>query len=338
MRLFGSTAEVSKAIKDVGLDQWHDQLLGLARPTVRYVANASAGHAAVGASRVGGTPDLPPQLKWPTRPPYPDADVRNIEVRDHPAKALHTGAQKDRDRRRDEIIAKNAFLPFIAQIDLAHAWRLRPFDIDLPKEGRLLFFYDAREVPFGFVLADMIGFRVLWDHAPVSALSRAAAPAELKIDALVLPAKTLHGASGLALPEWETFAYEALRIPNQYSDQYDRLLHPFADLPYEEQPDVEKLPNHYVGGWGEPRQSGHMELECELVRLGFSVDTRSDDEKNQASLRQADWCLLAQFNCEEFHTEGLEHEWFTSLELYFWIKRDDLAARRFERTWIVVRS
>lgn len=29
-----------------------------------------------GASRLGGTPDLPPGMGWPMRPPYPDAERR----------------------------------------------------------------------------------------------------------------------------------------------------------------------------------------------------------------------------------------------------------------------
>lgn len=210
MRLFDSTAEVSEAITEVGLGQWHDQLLGLARPTIRY--------ASIGTSRAGGTPDLHPKLKWPIRRPYPDAAVRNAELRDHPAHEFHSNEQKERNRRRDELIAKDAFLPFIAQIDLAEAWGQRHFDVDLPRHGRLLFFYDAREHPYGFDPPDITGFRVIWDDAPVADLMRAVGPDELAIDCLVLPAKMLHGTAGLMLPDRETFAYEALNIPVQELD------------------------------------------------------------------------------------------------------------------------
>jgi uncharacterized protein YwqG len=346
MRLFGSRAEVSQAIMDVGLGQWHDQLLALARPTLRYISGAAAADsAAIGASRTGGTPDLPSKLKWPIRPPYPDADVRNIELRDHPARKLHSYEREQRNRRRDDIIAKDALLPFIAQLDLREAWRKQQFDVDLPQDGRLLFFYDAREHPYGFDPPDGIGFRALWDESPVSDLARTAEPAELAIDCLILPAKALQCVAGLALPEWETFGYEALNIPVQERDRYCRLIRPYYDLlkegDFDRLPEIEKVPQHYLGGWGEPRQSGYMELECELVTMGFSTGGADrfagQEAADRARSRQADWCLLAQFGCEEFCTEGMEHEWFTGLKLYFWIRRDDLASRRFENTWVLAR-
>jgi hypothetical protein len=341
MHLFSSIAEVSEAIREVGLGRWHDQLFGLIRPTVRYIADAADSPATIGASRAGGTPDLPSTLQWPIRPPYPDADVRNIEVRDHPANHLRTREQRERDRRRDEIIAKNALLPFIAQIDLADAWRRQQFDINLPKHGRLLFFYDARETPYGFGPPDATGFRVIWDESSVSDLVRAADPEELSIDSLILPTKTLCPAAGFMLPHWESFAYDALNIPVAELDRYSKLSWPYDDVPgeswYDRSPEIEKVPHHYLGGWGAPSPMGHLERSCELVRMGFSCGRFIKEEVDQTRAKQAEWCLLAEFDCEGFLTQGLEHEWFTGLTLHFLVTRDDLAAQRFDRVWTLAR-
>jgi len=74
-----------------------------------------------------------------------------------------------------------------------------------------------------------------------------------------------------------------------------------------------------------------MELECELVSTGVSTGRHyPKDAEDRARSRRADWCLLAQFDCGEVATAGLEHEWFTGRRLYFWIRREDLALRRFE--------
>jgi len=339
MRLFGSLDEASKAIVEVGLEQWHDELLAHGRPTVRYtVDNMRDGAAGIGASRMGGTPDLPPNMDWLLRPPYVDATVRNAEVRDHEAIKLRSLDFRLRNDRARRLIGTDARLPFVAQIDLAKAWRIQKFDVELPKGGRLLFFYDARESPPGFDRADAAGFRVIWDETPISALVRAAAPAELVIDALVFPQKTLCATPGYALPDWETFAYERIGMPLSELEKYGKLRDTYGEA--ETLSEVEWRGHHYLGGWGD-RLSGasaDMELECELVSTGVSTGRHyPKDAEDRARSRRADWCLLAQFDCGEVATAGLEHEWFTGRRLYFWIRREDLALRRFESVWVLTR-
>src|SRR5258708_37660773 len=84
MRLFGSLDEASKAIVEVGLEQWHDELLAHGRPTVRYtVDNMRDGAAGIWGGRQGGTPALPPKKGLARRPPCFDAPDREAQGREH---------------------------------------------------------------------------------------------------------------------------------------------------------------------------------------------------------------------------------------------------------------
>ena len=52
-------------------------LVAQARPAL-VLATSAADEAAIplGATKIGGSPDLPPGMAWPTRPAYPDAAQR----------------------------------------------------------------------------------------------------------------------------------------------------------------------------------------------------------------------------------------------------------------------
>ena len=106
---------------------------------------------------------------------------------------------------------------------------------------------------------------------------------------------------------------------------------------FSDHPEIEKVRHHYMGGWGAPSPMGFLERDCELVRMGFSCGRFIKEHVDQTHAKQAEWCLLAEFDCEGFLTEGLEHEWFTGLTLHFLITRDNLAARRFDRVWTLAR-
>lgn len=80
-----------------------------------------------------------------------------------------------------------------------------------------------------------------------------------------------------------------------------------------------------------------MELECELVANGLSCGDGSayhhpriaEFEKNSAQ-----WQLLLQIDSDD---EG-DMNWDGEGRVYLWIKRDDLAARDFSKTWLVLQT
>lgn len=90
------------------------------RPRIGYSRSGDV-IARLGASRIGGGPDVPPGFEWPT----------------------HNGRPLD----------------FMLQINLADLQGLAS-ELDLPADGVLALFYDAEEQPWGFDPSDRTGHRV----------------------------------------------------------------------------------------------------------------------------------------------------------------------------------
>jgi hypothetical protein len=67
-----SRAELEGALRDAGLANWAARLAQLARHRIIFVPGeiAEAADAPLGGSRLGGEPDLPPEVDWSARPPF----------------------------------------------------------------------------------------------------------------------------------------------------------------------------------------------------------------------------------------------------------------------------
>jgi uncharacterized protein YwqG len=100
------------ALAENGLTRYAPALAKLVRPAIELRTRGVALEAlAVGASRIGGAPDLPARFRWPTY--------------------------------------QGKHLAFVAQIDLAEVARVMP-DGPLPKRGELWFFYAWDQEQWGF--------------------------------------------------------------------------------------------------------------------------------------------------------------------------------------------
>jgi len=67
---WSNKSELEAALRHVGLGEWAPRLAELARHCILLVPGSIDEHAApIGASRLGGQPDMPPDLNWPLRPP-----------------------------------------------------------------------------------------------------------------------------------------------------------------------------------------------------------------------------------------------------------------------------
>jgi hypothetical protein len=98
-------------------------ILSLAKPSIRLTARrVSDRELQRGASRIGGTPDVPSGWDWPRWMP-----TKVYKFRPHPEHLAPLG--------------------FIAQIDLS---TLPRFDDSLPETGWLYFFYDRYCEPWSF--------------------------------------------------------------------------------------------------------------------------------------------------------------------------------------------
>jgi uncharacterized protein YwqG len=251
----------------------------------------------LGESRIGGIPDLPPSLEWPRWiPRAPTYDRYG----------------------RDWNPSGPAALGFIAQIDLSS---IPNVDGVLPTNGWLYFFYDRYCEPWGFDPADRGCCRAVYAECDRSSLTRTQPPSDADPEHMAEPC-LVEAWAELTLPddlpgiEYGTAAYEA------YRELCDELAKP--------------------GGFTQHRLLGHpqlvqnpMELECQLASNGVycgGVEGCQSHEAKRLQAGTADWQLLLQIDTDE---DGPGWMWGDCGRIYFWIKKQDLAVRRFADVWLI---
>jgi uncharacterized protein YwqG len=133
-------AGVKATFVAAGLSRLLKDLDFIAKPSVRlYTTPTDEGNLSIGASRIGGIPDLPPRIPWPEWKGLPQS--------------------------------------FIAQIHLDDV-RQYDTNAELPQTGMLWFFYDAQQQTYGADPADRGGWRIIFSEV-YSGLRRTSAPANL---------------------------------------------------------------------------------------------------------------------------------------------------------------
>lgn len=201
---------------------------------------------------------------------------------------------------------RGAHLSFLAQLDLAELGCF-PCCAALPRTGLLSFFYvdtmwmDEEIVAAGFQPSDLGAWRVIYTEG-ASKVQRCTAPDEVAT------------------------VYKSARVSTLPVDTV---------LP---SPEV----IHENDEWGGHQVLGHpnqlqndMARECQLVSNGvdLSVTGEHDTERAHALLPGSrDWQLLLQLDSDD----GAQMVWGTYGRIYFWIRREDLAAKRFERVWMIL--
>lgn len=304
----------------------------------------------LGTTKIGGRPDLPAGTEWPFRPSYPDASDRIAEIaaasqriRAGNEEALADGSPYASPRDQIEARAKEMTdeaapvaegrpLAFIAQFDLAEIHVVQPLDADIPVTGRLLFFFDAQQQPWGFRPGDAAGWKVLYDTTTPAALVRATPPPSPGPPGMVAGFRALRCRGRTALspvPEDEVTLPRLARsdpdhaaLASWYEDLNSDLL------------DRTDWRAHQAGGHPDQIQGG-MQLECQLVSNGIDRGgDRPGDRTEIARLAEGaeDWLLLMQIDSDD--RNGML--WGDSGMLYVWIRRDDLRARRFDRSWVIL--
>jgi hypothetical protein len=91
---------------------------------------------------------------------------------------------------------------------------------------------------------------------------------------------------------------------------------------------------HHIGGWPTPIQDD-MQTECALVSAGHDCggsEALQDSALLPIRASATDWLLLAQIGTDK--KGGMS--WGDSGQLYLWIRREDLKARRFENAWLIL--
>ena len=209
-------------------------------------------------------------------------------------------------------------LSFICQIDFA---QVHPFDADglLPERGMLWFFYDCSDegMPWGFDPRDADGWRVIYgDKADLESTE---APDDLEV---IFEEARIMFASRIDLPNTDSDLCNGLDLPDEEIDDY-------FDWQEEREGSCNKLLGH-----SDNIQDG-MELECEYVTNGIYCGDPSGYQKAKAlglDKNAARWNLLMQVESNE----ELGMMWGDLGRLYLWITDEDLKARRFDKTWLIL--
>ena len=241
--------------------------------------------------KLGGKPYLPADFEWPTFKSADDGITRPLS--------------------------------FFCQINLA---QVKPYDKDnvLPGRGMLYFFYECASSAWGFDPADNGAARVFYFENTDGFV-----PLDLP-DALeeeyTIPEIAVEFELQKSYPSFEEFEnYSDLDCDwDDYDDELEK-------LGVDADRDAE---NHKLLGYADTIQ-GEMLTECERVSRGLycggaeSYENTPDEVKADIEKHAGDWTLLLQLSTV---TKG-DFEWMFGDcgMLYFYIRKDDLAARKFDK-------
>jgi uncharacterized protein YwqG len=230
-------------------------------------------------SHFGGAPGLPRDVVWP-----------------------------ERNGRR---------LAFLARISLAEVQSALPIDW-LPESGALLFFYDLKEMPWGFDPKDRGGWAVLhvsdaqdFDVTPTT-------------DDQV-PFRHIAFRQIASLPSTERACVEALRFTDEEADAYIEL----------GEDALSGETGHQVSGFPGPVQGDCMELECQLASNGlYCGDSTGYDDPRAGAMTPgaADWKLLFQIDSDD----DLGLMWGDCGRIYFWVRQEEARRGEFGNAWLVL--
>lgn len=140
MTAFADIRSIQRACNNLNVDTaWSRALVNTARPTIWLRHGDPVDDAALkaGASKVGGEPDLPPGIAWPTRPALADPDGMAKSLR----KTIANRAGADRMAPCIgfviEQMACETPMAFLAQVNLSVMAHEPGFDPSLPDRRML---------------------------------------------------------------------------------------------------------------------------------------------------------------------------------------------------------
>lgn len=248
------------------------------------------------ASKIGGKPFLPADFIWPSF-----ADKGDDEV--HP-------------------------ISFFCQLNLSE---LKSFDKDglLPEKGLLSFFYDCEAFCWGFDPEDKGAARVFYFEDTTDFILTDI-PEDLCED-YTIPEIAINFRKEKSYPKFEEFGMHSNKKCDW--DSYDSVL---ASLGVDTDKDPE---GHKILGYADVIQD-EMLSECERVSRGMycgdAESYRNTPEEEWVDIieKAKDWTLLLQLGTIE--KEDFEWMFGDCGMLYYYIRKEDLAEKRFENMHFIV--
>jgi uncharacterized protein YwqG len=292
---------------------------------------------AAGAAVVTGKPGLGQAMPSSPRPAQP-ARPSGLLPRHRPLlDALRTPALKlahSRDQRTSRLGGapnlppslewpqwKGKPLSFLAQLDLAEIPKPALTE-GLPDHGVLYFFYSVDQETWGFDPKDRGSWRVLYaESARAAPLARVPStlPPHGRFKQVSLRFERV-----LVYPDAQTTRVQKLNLSDDDFDAYAELQ---ASV-------FGRSPMHQLLGTATAIQDPDMEREAQLASNGLYLGNEKVDRKREAALAAGikDWMLLLQLDSDD----AADMMWGDAGRLYFWIRKQDLRARDFSRTWMIL--
>lgn len=219
-------------------------------------------------------------------------------------------------------------LTFMMQIDLEAMAKVPGFDADLPRRGRLLFFYDLPQIPAGFKPQSRPGWQVIYDQTPREKLRRLEVPSELTefpTRAAFSPMAVQARAIVSTVPEADSSSKDLRPLSGEDAQIYHEWLYSL------DWPTAESGGNHQLGGWPRAIQSG-MQSQSQLASNGIDAGTSEAYQTNAAKAlleHAGDWQLVLQVGTDVAAGHDLPGG------IYVLMRKDDLKNKRFDKAWVV---
>ena len=286
--------ELKRRLDAAGLGSVADRIVALSRPCYRIERTLTPeDQIPLGASKFGGLPDVPADFTWPRIPGQRYAEP----------------------------------VEFVGQVRLADL--PEPLPEPLPHDGLLSFFARWSE---GQVFYFPQGTPL--ERSPSPNPEVAPAPEgfwqKLKAEFKRNPdprqtyrSCTLKFVHAFSAPDGDHSTIRALKLSDDDSEVYSEQVLESPDEP----PAVTYAIQHQMLGHARPVQN-EMELECDHIRDGSAM--RWDLPQERFIKASQEWVLLLQVDTDDCK-EGPGWMWGDAGMLYFWIHRDDLAARVFNK-------
>jgi uncharacterized protein YwqG len=274
-------------------------------------------------SHFGGLPSLSRETEWPVWDRH-DYLIDKIERWEKQFKAnpRATGLRDIASQWRSELTIGPLPLAFLAQLSISEIYSVAPIP-GWPKEGTLVFFYDAYQA-WGFNPLERGHCRVL--YFPVEEdLAAAATPKDLP-DEAKFPHRKLGFKRDWTLPTH--FSEDETTFSVWRDDGYGDLCRQLMGSSSDDRP------IHRCGGHPQEVQ-GEMRLECQLVTNGiYCGDSSGYTDPRRSTLEKGvgEWDLLLQVDSDE----NLGWMWGDAGRVYFWARQQDIAASDFDGSWAIL--
>jgi uncharacterized protein YwqG len=173
-------SQILQLIQKNNLTDFADLIMAAIKPAI-HISKVDSQEGVIGASRLGGLPDIPTDFEWVLREDFP--------------------------------------LSFLAQINCADLQGFASAK-NLPNSGMLYFFYDAINEPWGFDPSDRGSSAIIY-HPSTENLIPASLPETTdNDDDWLFPSSTIQFRESLSLPSNDSLAFEQLAIPENSIDDY----------------------------------------------------------------------------------------------------------------------